>query len=108
MSRHDRESIVLTLPADPRLARLARLVTLHFLRQNGVRAFESRRKARLVGNRCRVLLGAGGAARAGARGRARRAGVGSFVLTLTSGVEVLEVTGRRGDGLRRLVRLRRP
>ena len=51
---HDR--LVLTLPPEPALARLTRLATLHFLRQQGVKAGEARSKARSVESRARIVL----------------------------------------------------
>lgn len=64
---HDR--LVLTLPLEPALARLTRLVTLHFLKQQGVKPGEARLKARSVESRARVALDK---ARRGARGAAGR------------------------------------
>ncbi|HUD71988.1 MAG TPA: hypothetical protein VMQ62_08505 [Dongiaceae bacterium] len=51
---HDR--LVLTLPPEPALARLTRLVTLHFLRQQGVKAGEARLRAKSVETRARAVL----------------------------------------------------
>lgn len=50
------ERLVLTLPPDPAFARLARLAALHFLRQQGARALEARRRARQVESRCKAAL----------------------------------------------------
>lgn len=101
-----RECLVLTMPPDPGLARVARLVSLHFFRQNGVRAPASRRQAGLVEARCRVLL----RAPAGPRRRALASGGGPhLVMTLVSGHGALEVRIKRSDGSGRrcLLRLER-
>lgn len=68
---HDR--LVLTLPPEPGLARLTRLVTLHFLRQQGVKAGEARLRAKSVESRARAVLTRvrKAAARASGRGRKR-------------------------------------
>ena len=66
---HDR--LVLTLPAEPALARLTRLATLHFLRQQGVKAGEARSKARSVESRARIVLNRARKAGAAAAGRRR-------------------------------------
>ena len=101
------EVLVLTLPPDSGMARLARITSLHFFQQNGLRRLESRRQARKVEAQCRALLkGAGGAP----RGRSGREARGEVVLTLRSGVGALEVTCRRSDpsSPRRRLRLERP
>jgi hypothetical protein len=61
--------LVLTLPVDPSLARLTRLVALHLLRQNGFKVTFARRAAREVERRCRNLLRTPGGARGARRGR---------------------------------------
>ncbi|PYS96791.1 MAG: hypothetical protein DMF50_03350 [Acidobacteria bacterium] len=93
-----RETLVLTLPHDPQLAGITRRVTLHFLVQNGVAAGAARRGARLVERRCHLLLGS-----------TARLEAPPLVLTLSSGAEILEVSGRKGSAKARsrLVRLRR-
>jgi len=83
------ETLVLSLPPDPALARLTRLATLHFLRQNGVKALDARRKARAVEERSKTLLRT--AAKAGKRSPA----LVDFVLT--RGVKNLKVVLRRGS-----------
>ena len=50
------ERLILTLPPDPAFARLARLAALHFLKQQGARALEARRRARQVETRCKAAL----------------------------------------------------
>jgi hypothetical protein len=97
-------SLVLTLPPDPSLARLTRLVALHFLRQNGLRPRAARRSARLVARRCLVLLGPAGRAR---RAAARR----PLTIVLTPRTRVLEVSvrpDRPGGSPRPLARIPRP
>ena len=84
------EKLVLSLPPDPGLARLVRLATLHFLRQNGVRAMEARRSARSVEQRSKAVLKA--AADAARRGNAH------LDLVLTSGTRSIQVVIRRGNG----------
>ena len=94
------ETLVLTLPGEPALARQARLVASHFLRQNGVKAAAARRGALAVEKGFRRLV------RAAARsGRGRRA----LVLVLQPRPAYLEVVGRAGGGPKtRLLRLARP
>lgn len=83
------ETLVLTLPPDPDLAGLTRLVSSHFLRQNGVRAFAAKRGALTVEKGCRALL------RAAARsGHSRR----PLVLALHPRTTFLEVIGQAGGG----------
>jgi hypothetical protein len=82
------EKLVLSLPPDPGLARLTRLATLHFLRQNGIKALEARRKARAVEQRSRTLL------RSAAQTSRRSTAPLDFVLT--SRVKDLEIVLRRG------------
>ena len=95
-----RETLVFTLPGDPALSRLGRLVASHFLRQNGIKAAAARRGAMAVERGLRkLLLGAARSGR-GARG---------IVLVLQPRPTVLEVTGRRVGGPKtRLLRLARP
>lgn len=101
MSARSRETLVLTLPADPGLAGLTRMVSAHFFRQHGVAASDSRRGARRVEARCRTLL------RAAAR--ASRGGDASLVLVLRPRPASLEVIGRPAGGAATcLVRLVRP
>lgn len=80
---HDR--LVLTLPPEPALARLTRLVTLHFLKQQGVKPGEARLRARSVESRARAVLDrARRVARAGAaRGRKDPAPAPSAPLSIT-------------------------
>lgn len=80
------ERLVLTLPLDPRLCRLARLVTLHFLRHNGVASAAARRGARSVQERCAAW----------ARGAPRARGDGSLAVVLTTGPRTLEIDGAIG------------
>jgi hypothetical protein len=88
-----RETLVFTIPGDPALSRLGRLVASHFLRQNGVKAAAARRGALAVERGLRKLL-------KGGRG---------IVLVLQPQPTVLEVTGRRVGGPKtRLLRLARP
>jgi len=95
------ETLVLTLPADPDLARLTRLVSTHFFRQNGLNAAAARRGAQAVERRCGPIL------RAAAR-KGRRGGT-ALVLVLRPRRATLEVIGRAGGGPRAcLVRLSRP
>jgi hypothetical protein len=84
-----KEILTLTLPLDPRLARLGRLVTLHFLRHNGIAAGVARSRALRVEAACRHLL----RGRAGARG-AR----GAVLLRMVAHGSALEVTGRAAGG----------
>ena len=102
MSAARREKLTLSLPPDPALAGLTQMVTVHFLRQNGVAPHVARRSARTVKARAQVLL------KAGARdaGRGRRA----LDLVLTCGGRTLEAVLRSGAaaGPRPLVRLERP
>lgn len=82
------EKLILSIPPDPGLARLARLATLHFLRQNGVKALDARRKARTVEQRSKTLL------RTAAKAKRRSPAALDFVLTRR--VKKLEVVLRRG------------
>lgn len=88
MASVPQEKLVLSLPPDPALARLTRLATLHFLRQNGVKALEARRKARAVEQRSRTLL------RTAAR--AKKGSTAALDFVLTRRVKNLEVVLRRG------------
>jgi len=94
------ERLVLTLPSDPSLARLTRLVTQHFFRHNGLRAAQARRQGAIVEARCLRLL------RSTGRGDAGR----PLVLVLIARPGSLEVTGRdaRGGPARRILRIGRP
>ena len=101
MTARRHETLVLSLPADPELARLARLVSSHFFRQNGLTVAAARRGADAVERRCRPILRA--AARKARRGRA------AFVLVLRPQRATLEVIGRAGGGPGTcLLRLARP
>jgi hypothetical protein len=82
------EKLILSLPPDPALARLTRLATLHFLRQNGVKALDARRKARAVEQRSKTLL------RTAARAKKPSKALFDFVLTRRA--KNLEVILRRG------------
>jgi hypothetical protein len=83
------DRIVLTLPADPAFARLTRLATLHFLRHNGMRLVEARRRAAAVERRSRAAL----------RAARRRAAVARVLaLTLVTRGRALEVRLRRPSG----------
>ncbi len=100
VSARKRETLVLTLPADPALASLTGLVSTHFFRQNGVGAAAARRGARSVVRRCRGLLGA--AARSTRQ-------TPTLVLLLETRASSLEVVGRAGGGPRTsLARIDRP
>lgn len=68
-----RDRLVLTLPPEPSLARLTRLVTLHFLKQQGVGTGEARQRAKSVETRARVALDRARRATRTAAGRRRRA-----------------------------------
>jgi len=95
------DALTLTLPADPDLALLARMVSHHFFRQNGLTAAEARRGARVVEKRCRPLL-----AGAGRKDAGRRA---VLVLVLRPRPATLEVFGRAaGKTETCLIRLTRP
>ena len=89
MPSANRETLVLTLPPDPALARLTRLATLHFLRQNGVRAMAARRGARAVERQAKALL------RPSSRPNGRTQGA-PLDLVLTAGASTLDVVMRRG------------
>jgi len=95
-----RETLVFTLPGDPALSRLARLVASHFLRQNGVKTVAARRGALAVERGIRKLLKSAARSRQGGRG---------VVLVLQPQPAALEVTGRAVGGPKtRLLRLLRP
>ena len=96
-----KETLVLTLPADPELVRLTGIVSTHFFRQNGLTAAASRRGARVVEKRCGPLL------RAAARKPAHEGA--ALVLVLRPRPGVLEVIGREPKGIETcLVRIDRP
>ncbi|HEV8701894.1 MAG TPA: hypothetical protein VGV60_11540 [Candidatus Polarisedimenticolia bacterium] len=95
-----RETLVFTLPGDPALSRLARLVASHFLRQNGIKTVAARRGALAVEKGLRKILKS--AARSGRSGR-------GVVLVLQPRPAAIEVTGRAVGGPKtRLLRLMRP
>ena len=102
MTLVSRETLVLTLPPDPSLARLTRLATLHFLLQNGVKVMAAQRRARDVERRARTMLRA-------ASDRAPKGQGEDLDLVLTRGSETLEVDLRRGtqSAPSRLMRLPR-
>ncbi len=106
MTPDRRDTLVLTLPPEPGLVRLVRLVCQRFFRQNGVRALESRRQARRVVERCRAVWRS---APAEGAERGRSAGASPIVLTLVSRAGFLEAIGRRDArrGPSRLVRIER-
>jgi hypothetical protein len=85
-----RDTLVLTLPADPELAQLTRLVSTHFFRQSGLTAAAARRGAQFVEKRCRPLL------RLAAR-RERGGGAG-LILHLRPQAAAVAVYGRAGRG----------
>ena len=96
-----RDILTLTLPADPDLALLTRMVSNHFFRQNGLTAAAACRGARVVERRCRPLL----VAAARNEGGGRRA----FVVRLRPRSATLEVFGRAdGKSETCLIRLTRP
>jgi hypothetical protein len=94
------ERLVLTLPLDPRLCCLARLVALHFLRHNGIASVAARRGARRVQERCQAWI----------RGVPKRGGNRPLAIVLTSRPGTLEIEGAIGArGARRsLLRCPRP
>jgi len=95
------DTLTLTLPADPDLVLLTRLVSNHFFRQNGLTAAAARRGARVVERRCRPLLIAAA--------RKERGGRTAFVILLRPRPATLEVFGRaHGESEICLIRLTRP
>ena len=85
---------MLTLPPDPAFARLARLAALHFLKQQGARALEARRRARQVESRCKTDL----------KRAARAAGVlKPLAITFTAGAAAMLVVDKGGAQGRLLV-----
>jgi hypothetical protein len=95
------ERLTLTLPADPALSRLIRLVVLHFLRHNGVGAAAARRGARTVEGKCAPWL----------RALASRRGRNTLSIALAAGARILAVDGesKAPRARRRLLRAaRRP
>jgi len=100
VSGRRRETLVLTLPADPDLSRLTGLVSTHFFRQSGIGAAAARRGGRSVARRCRAL------ARAAGRSRGKPS---TLILRLGTHASFLEVMGRAGRGPRIcLARIDRP
>lgn len=98
---HDR--LVLTLPPEPALARLTRLATLHFLRQQGVKAGEARSKARSVESRARIVLTRVRKAGRAALGRDRRRpapqpAAAPLSITMTSRARACEVVVKPPKG----------
>lgn len=92
------ERLILTLPPDPAFARLARLAALHFLRQQGARALEARRRARQVEARCKAAL----------KSAARAAGsLKPLAITFSAGAQSLLVVDKGGPRGRLLVVPRR-
>ena len=85
---------MLTLPPDPAFARLARLAALHFLRGQGARALEARRRARQVESRCKAAL----------KSAARAAGaLKPLAITFTAGGASMLVVDKGGPHGRLLV-----
>lgn len=102
MAARRRETLVLSMPTDPGLARLARLVALHFFRQNGLGMGVSRSGATKVERGWRAVVRQPPGAR-----QALSGGRGSMIFL--AGAKALEVFWRRpGGGERRLARLERP
>ena len=101
MTRKCMERLVLSLPAEPDLARLTRRVTYHFCRENGIRTIDARKGARQVERGCHAMLKR-------ASGRTGEGG-SALVLVLTSGMRALEaiVRQRTRGAARRLFRLER-
>ena len=88
------ERLVLTLPPDPAFARLARLAALHFLKQQGAKALEARRRARQVESRCKAAL----------KSAAKAAGaVKPLAITFTAGAGSMLVVDKGGHKGRLLV-----
>jgi len=92
------ERLILTLPPDPAFARLARLAALHFLKQQGARALEARRRARQVESRCRTAL------KAAARGASA---LKPLAITFSAGAASMLVVDKGGPRGRLLVVPRR-
>lgn len=88
--RRRQERMVVTLPPDPGLARLARRVAQYFFRQNGMGTAAARRGALSVEKHCRRILES-----AAATARSPR----PVVFVLASRERVLEILGpRRASG----------
>ena len=101
MKSRQGDTLTLTLPADPDLALLTRLVSSHFFQQNGLTAAAARRGARVVERRCRPLLVAASRKEGGGRR--------GLVLFLRPRPATLEVFGRaEGKSETCLIRLTRP
>lgn len=92
------ERLILTLPPDPAFARLARLAALHFLRQQGAKALEARRRARQVESRCKAAL------KAAAR---KASALKPLAITFSSGTASMLVVDKGGPRGRLLVVPRR-
>jgi hypothetical protein len=92
------ERLILTLPPDPAFARLARLAALHFLKQQGAKALEARRRARQVESRCKAAL------KAAARGASA---LKPLAITFSSGTASLLIVDKGGPRGRLLVVPRR-
>ena len=97
-----RDRLVLTLPPEPALARLTRLATLHFLKQQGVAAGEARLRARSVETRARVALGRKRRAATGKAGRGRKKPTptppGPLSITMVSRARSCEVVLKPAGG----------
>jgi len=100
VAQNGQEKLVLTLPTDPALLRLTRLVTQHFLQHNGLGVTQARRQGAIVEAHCLRLL------RTRGRGDAGRV----LVIVLTARAGSVEVTGRgpHGGPARRILCVGRP
>jgi hypothetical protein len=98
-----REILTLTMPLDPRLARLGGLAARHFLRHNGMAAGAARRRALQIEVACRRLLGGrSGPGRQGSAVRLRMVAHGATLEVVGRG------TGRRPASLLRIPSAARP
>jgi len=97
------ERLILTLPPDPAFARLARLAALHFLRQQGARALEARRRARQVESRCKAALKAAARKASALKSSALK----PLAITFSTGAGELLVVDKGGPRGRLLVVPRR-